>query len=685
MLPWLVLLVGLVATGLFAQQISEAALVREQARFQTAVEEARATLESQAHQYITLLEGTAAHLTTAESVTRDDFEAYIEQLGLDEHAPAISGIGFARLVPEAYLDQFEESVRAQGEPDFTVAPRLAGGAHVVVEYFLHAQSEARGLLGYNLAHDAAFVEALNRARDGGDVTVTGRLSHELSGAETPDPAPFAAVAPVFEGDQVPATLEERQHKLVGFVFAPFSAARLVDGMFYGHSRPRLELEVFDGPQADPSRRLMSTRSSPDDDADAPFNRMERTNFADRDWLILFTASPYFERTQQQSLASSVFMIGAAVSVLLFVLLHRDAVLRRRSDLVHAGLLKRERAARTEAQAAADLLAIAEDAASAGVWEVDVVAGTAKWSESLYRLFGVDPAGYEPTLENWFLCTHAEDRPLVRETVRTAIENHGSLSIEYRVSHPQLGDRWLLQIGRTFGITEVGRPVRMAGIVLDITARKESEEHQKLLLAELNHRVKNTLAIVQSIASQTTKHSESLESFRESFEGRLRALAKAHGLATQSHWKSIDLRSLVNLALAPYANESGDNIAIEGPAVSLKTAAALALSMILHELSTNAAKYGALSVQNGLTAVRWEVLDDGGARVVHLTWRETGGPTVRAAGRRGFGSHLIERSVEYDLGGSALIDLRPEGLWCEMVFPLTPNVGTARLSRMSAAV
>jgi two-component sensor histidine kinase/CHASE1-domain containing sensor protein len=667
--PWLVLIVGLGTSFLFAKQISDAALVREEARFETAVEEARATLESNAEQHELLLRA-AAGLFVAEDVSADDFASFVTRLQLADHFPAISGMGYASVVPapEQPADQPDQDHRNQA----------------IVRYFVQPSAAEPDILGRDLRNGAAMQQALATARDTGEVVITAPLVIALPGVTPDAPARHAVIAPVYQGDPAPVSVEDRRALLEGYVFAPLDLNVLIERSIARQAAAGVEVDVYDAanPQAD--ALLVSTRDGAPAAAREFLVRRERPVIVDRAWLVVFSAGPDFERSPQESLASSVVMIGAGISVLLFVLLHRDALMRRRSELVHADLLKRERAARTEAQSALDLLAMAEDAARAGVWEIEVPTHNATWSDSLYRIFGVEADDFRPTLENWILCIHGEDRGKVRDTVQSAIDNHGGLNVEYRVPHAELGDRWLLQVGETFGMTEVGRPLRMAGIVLDITARKEWEEHQKLLLAELNHRVKNTLAIVQSIASQTTKHSESLDTFREAFEGRLRALAKAHGLITQSHWKSIDLRSLVHLALAPYANERGDNFVLEGPGVALRTSSALALSMILHELGTNAAKYGALSVPSGGIEVRWKLLENGGARSVHLTWRETGGPPVVITGRRGFGSTLIERSVEYDLTGHALLDYRPEGLWCEIIFPLaTASASAAALERVHA--
>ena len=213
------------------------------------------------------------------------------------------------------------------------------------------------------------------------------------------------------------------------------------------------------------------------------------------------------------------------------------------------------------------------------------------------------------------------------------------------------------------------------ITRDISERRQAQEQQNLLLAELSHRVKNTLATVLSIANQTLSRAESLDEFSRSFRGRIQALAAAHSLLTAVNWDVAALRVLVEQALQPYASSDCSNVRISGDEVLLRPSAALTFSLVLHELATNAAKYGALHKPGGLVAVDCGVRSNGG-RELHLHWAESGGPPVRSPVRRGFGLELIERSVAHQLDGQAVLDYRVEGLVCEITVPLTDSVGTS---------
>jgi two-component sensor histidine kinase len=188
----------------------------------------------------------------------------------------------------------------------------------------------------------------------------------------------------------------------------------------------------------------------------------------------------------------------------------------------------------------------------------------------------------------------------------------------------------------------------------------------VLVAELNHRVKNILAIVQSVAWQTLSANQSPADFKQAFDGRLRALSLAHDILTQGRWGHVEFEQLVERSLAPYHGaDHGPHAEWSGSHLLLPPNMVVPLSMVLHELSTNAAKYGAFSVENGQVSIAWHT--DGGK--VEFTWVESGGPPVRDEIRGGFGSKLISRVVSYDLAGAADLDFAREGFRCTLMFPL----------------
>ena len=215
--------------------------------------------------------------------------------------------------------------------------------------------------------------------------------------------------------------------------------------------------------------------------------------------------------------------------------------------------------------------------------------------------------------------------------------------------------------RNLAITSViGGVLLLVGLAFAVrmaTTIARGEMLHDLLIEELNHRVKNTLAILQGIAVQTFRTASRSE--REKFEGRLRALAEAHNLLSKEKWQGSCLQDVVDRVLQPYLLNSQDRIRMTGPRVPLAPRLAVVLSMIVHEIATNAAKYGALSNDTGTVALDWEIIAEG--QKLRLTWTETGGPPVVAPVQRGFGSRLIERSARDQLGGEATVDFLPRGV------------------------
>jgi PAS domain S-box-containing protein len=200
---------------------------------------------------------------------------------------------------------------------------------------------------------------------------------------------------------------------------------------------------------------------------------------------------------------------------------------------------------------------------------------------------------------------------------------------------------------------------------DVTVRKAQERQRELLINELNHRVKNTLAVVQSIAAKSLRDPRVPQGTREAFEGRLMALAAAHDLLTQESWEAARLRTVVEAALRPF--DLGARLEVSGPDLRLRPQAAVSLTLGLHELATNAVKYGALSNKTGTVSVAW-TLSKGDLPMLRLVWQERGGPEVTAPARSGFGSRLIQKGLAGELGGPVSLDFLPEGLVCTVEAP-----------------
>jgi NO-binding membrane sensor protein with MHYT domain/two-component sensor histidine kinase len=312
-----------------------------------------------------------------------------------------------------------------------------------------------------------------------------------------------------------------------------------------------------------------------------------------------------------------------------------------------------------------------DAGGVGYWEYDLRSQSLQASSQVKALF--DLRGDEDlTLEHWLGALSPEDRTRRDRAVESAQRTGGDYDHEYQLLAQ---DRWVNVRGKVI-YDQRGRAVRMIGVVLDVTDRHEafaavtaSEQRHRLLTNELNHRVKNTLATIQSIASQTARGAASLSEFRRAFEDRLMALSATHNVLTQASWEAAEIGDLLAQEMAPYPAEQ---VTLVGPSLRLPARHALALGMVLHELATNAAKYGALSTPNGRLDVQWATFDiERPEPMLVLEWRETGGPAVSPPTKAGFGSRLIKVSVEKDLGGAVALDFAPTGLVCRIEAPLQP--------------
>lgn len=311
--------------------------------------------------------------------------------------------------------------------------------------------------------------------------------------------------------------------------------------------------------------------------------------------------------------------------------------------------------------------LALNAGKMGTWWFDPVARRSSWSPQAAALLGLPPDHSTSSPTELRDMIYPDDLGLAKEAFDKAVRG-GEYEAEFRVNHADGQVRWLNARGRMFFDPD-GRPANMVGILQDITGRKQAEVQQRLLLDELNHRVKNTLATVQSIATQTLRISEPSQ-FKETFESRLLALSKTHDLLTRNAWREADLRTLIEQELAPYRRDGEDRIALSGPEVSLPARAVINLGLVVHELVTNAAKYGALSSPHGKLKVGWSLEPGAESGLdLHIRWRESGGPAVRPPGRRGFGSRLIQRSIEGELSGRTTMDYLPSGLVAQLTIPV----------------
>jgi len=312
--------------------------------------------------------------------------------------------------------------------------------------------------------------------------------------------------------------------------------------------------------------------------------------------------------------------------------------------------------------------VALAAAQLGRFDHDPSTGRRFWDDRCREIFGVADE-FDVSFEAVVAAIHPDDRDRVLAAVAAATgPGGGRLEVSYRIARLSDGEeRWIAASGAA--MFRGGVCVRFLGVVADVTAAKRQEEHLRLLVNELNHRVKNSFAMVQALATQSFREIALPQAAMQAFSGRLVALARAHDALTRRNWEGADMREVLESTLAVHGAGGAGRFEISGPRVRLSAKHALSVSMALHELSTNALKYGALSDPRGRVAVSWQVDTASRPARLRLRWEETGGPPVAPPTRRGFGSRLLERGLAAELGGEVVVAYEPEGVVCTMNVPL----------------
>jgi PAS domain S-box-containing protein len=311
-----------------------------------------------------------------------------------------------------------------------------------------------------------------------------------------------------------------------------------------------------------------------------------------------------------------------------------------------------------------------EALPAAVYTTDAAGRITFYNKAAVEMAGRTPLAGQEWCVTWRLYT-PEGVPLPHDQCPMAValkENRPIRGVEAVAERPD-GSRVPFIPYPTPLHDANGKLTGAINMLVDITELKHAENRQKILIDELNHRVKNTLATVQSLALQTVKHAGSLPDFANNFQTRLLALARAHDLLTKRHWQNAPLRTLAEEVLAPLAGGAHARMTIEGPSIDLTPRAALSFTMALGELATNATKYGALCSEHGTLSLRSQLIETAHGVALSVEWRERGGPAVTPPTRRGFGVRLMERCIEADLGGEFDLVFEPSGVFCRMILPI----------------
>ncbi len=314
----------------------------------------------------------------------------------------------------------------------------------------------------------------------------------------------------------------------------------------------------------------------------------------------------------------------------------------------------------------------------GAWATDFVAKTRTWSNEGMALFGLTLPGGRGQVggeaDEFARSLHPDDRHLVQHFRRLANEQD-SFAAEYRIVRPDGATLWLSGRGQVVSRAPDGQAIRLINIVADITDRKATEDHIQFLMREMTHRSKNLLTVVQSIARRTAKSTGSLDEFERRFGQRLQGLAASHDVLVNENWLGAPLAELVREQLLPFVEAQSARVELEGPPVVLTAQAAQAIGLAIHELATNAIKYGALSVTTGKVKVSW-MADADEPSHIRLTWVEQGGPPVQAPSHKGFGHMVIDAMIARSLNGAVAMEFAEQGFHWAVTIPASNLVASA---------
>ena len=352
-------------------------------------------------------------------------------------------------------------------------------------------------------------------------------------------------------------------------------------------------------------------------------------------------------------------------VRVFVELYRKT---RQLERLNAELETRVAARTSELEASTTRLidseqrrSLALEAGSMGSWEWDAATNKLTWDDGQYRICCVDPEHFVVTPANVKALIPPEDYDDLLAASTSALRSGKPFQSEFRLRRPNGEIRWCLGTA-VATVDSGGRTLRVTGVTIDMTERKHAEERQLLLAREVDHRAKNALTLVQSILRLT--RAGDIDEYIEAVEGRIKALSRAHTILSHARWEGADLASLVDEELAPYTCPGSNQVTVAGPKAFLDPSTAQALALTLHELASNAAKYGSLSSPNGRLSLAWNIEQD----QLTLRWIESGGPRVLRPATSGFGTKIILGSIERQLQGAVTFEWRPDGMRCLLAVP-----------------
>jgi CHASE1-domain containing sensor protein/two-component sensor histidine kinase len=726
MVPLAVLLIGLLASAATIMQLWRVVQAKDQERFTHAVAQAQDAIDDRLETYIALLRAGAGLFAANEmQVSRDAFHAFAERLQLRTRYPGIQSIGYsARLLP-AERDKLvtairSEDARAEEANAFRIWPEQpARPEYHTILYLEPLDRRNRAALGYDMFSEPTRRAAMERARDTGQPVASGKvqLVQEIDAQKQ---AGFLIYMPVYRDIGIPDDEAERRRRLAGFVYSSFRADDLLGEILPDTAKPRLCLAVYDGAPAEANLLHQSCgrqNTSPERDA-FRFTVARTLAVAGRSWTIVYATGPGFEPGSSRQLVPFVFGGEVLATFLIAGATLLQARARRAAECAntktrqHARELELLHRTGREIAAELDLGCLVQHVTDAGTELTGAQFGAfaAKVAQDSER-YTVQALSGIPREDAVHLLLPDDvvisgPMPCGRDVVRSddiTKDPHfgsGTLPLGMPAGHRPVRSYLAVPVmsrsGEVLGRLCFGheRPgiftdhsesivrgmAAQAAIAIDnarlfqaanaeIAQRRRAEAQQRLLLAELNHRVKNILTVIQSVARLTGTTAVSLDDFLEIFTGRLQALAVANELLTGTGWQATSLSALLQRALLPHGAQDEERLVLRVEEVRVPAALTQHLTLAVHELATNAAKHGALSVPEGRIVIEAGPIVDSEPTALRLVWRELGGPPVQPPPRQGFGTQLLRQLTAHEQHGRLDLDWRREGLVCTLEFPL----------------
>jgi PAS domain S-box-containing protein len=493
--------IGLLLTTLATIHTSDTAHTKAQLRFENAVQKTEDDIESRINTYIALLQAGSGLFAASDRISQSEFEAFVARLRLPQNYPGVQGIGFAKRFSAADLPALSDQVQALGVENFQLRPTVPRSEAFPIIYLSPSDRRNQVAIGFDMFSEPVRREAMEQARDQGTPAASGQVT--LVQEIDPDKqAGFLIYLPVYRSGGIPPTVAERRTDLEGFIYSPFRADDLLQDLQERDAAALIDFYVYDGEQITP-QALLHDPQQPSSKT-SKFSTTRQLSIAGRTWTVLFVSRPELFQGSSQNSVVIVAIAGTVISLLLFALTRSQALSNQKAQRSALELQK------SEAQ-----LRLALETAQLGIWSWDLTTDRVTWSTDVEQLFGLQPKVFEETYAAFIDLVHPSDRDRMLQTVNTAIATRQDHSQEFRVIWPDGSLHWLVTTSHLL-LDSADRPVRMIGMTMDITPRKQAEialqqhNEREQLLGMISQRIRQSLLLEEILQTTVAEVRQFLE-------------------------------------------------------------------------------------------------------------------------------------------------------------------------------